>query len=278
MTDSSRRPQKDEARVRKVVDLYHSGSSLIQIERQTDIPKETVRTILHAAGVRMHHVRAIYHEPRLTLDHQVALLLGLHAGDGFLSDRWGISVSGADVNMGKLIVRLAKEVLGVEAYLDRRNSCYFAVRSGKRQVFDFFQRFGFVVGRKSATVGVPACVMESSDIEVSTGFLKGAFSSDGSFWFRGGWGQCRFEVSSVEFRDGFIAVAQKLGFHFRAYSYIHHGGHNKLRLHTAYLGTQSEVLRWMETVGSISDTHLARYRKWRQSLGSEVLSRRKERL
>jgi len=245
--------------------LYDSGLSLNQIEVRTGIPKETARIILHKAGVKMRHVRAIYHQPRLTLDHRVALLLGLHAGDGHLSEGWGISVTGRDVQMGKRIVRLAKEVLGVEPYLERHEN-YFVIRSGKRQVREFFQRFGFTTGRKAGTVAVPPCVMQSDNRAVLTGFLQGAFSSDGSFWFKGGWGQCRFEVASARFRDGFIELAARVGFRFRAYSYRHHHGHNKLRLHTAYLGTRPDVLRWMRSVGSISDTHLARYRDWQRFL------------
>lgn len=168
--------------------------------------------------------------------------------------------------MKRRIIRLVREVIGVDPHVYEDSCC--TLRSGKRQVREFFQRFGFPVGRKAATVEVPSCVMKSKSKAIWIGFLRGPFSSDGSFWFGGKWGQCRFEVSSIKFRNGFIALAERLGFQFRRYSYLHRGGHNKLRLHTAYLETQREVLRWMETVGSISDTHIARYRKWRQALVS----------
>lgn len=250
---------QERASIRAIVALYNSGLSLARIENRTNIRKEQTRMILHRAGVQMRHVHAVYHKPKLALDYRVALLLGLHAGDGYLSDSWGIAINRNDVQMGERVLILARDILGVEAYFDRYDDNYYVVRSGKRQVREFFQRFGFRPGRKAATVEVPACVMNSKNIEVSTGFLKGAFSSDGSFWFRDRWGQCRFEVSSVKFRDGFIELAERLGFHFRAYSCIHNGGHNKLGLHTAYIGNRKDVLRWMETIGSIGDTHLRGY-------------------
>ncbi len=186
-----------------------------------------------------------------------------------MSEAWGLSISGRDIEMGRKVVELVKHVLGVEPSIDygKRRGNYFVVRSGKRQVFEFFERFGFTSGRKAATVDIPEVVKVSDDREVLIGFLKGAFSSDGSFWYRKGWGQCRFEVSSVRFRDGFISLARKLGYQFRSYSYVHHGGHNRLPLHTAYLGTGDEVTRWMEQVGSMSDAHMARYRLWRLRLG-----------
>jgi hypothetical protein len=39
----------------------------------------------------MPYQRIIYHDPLKELNVDVALLLGLHAGDGWLSDKWGIA-------------------------------------------------------------------------------------------------------------------------------------------------------------------------------------------
>lgn len=219
--------------------------------------------MLHKAGVSMRHSLAIYHEPIMNLNYYSGLLSGLHAGDGHLSEAWGVSVSRKDKAMGEQIVDLARVVLGVEPGISYRKDGYFIVRSAKPQVFQFFGHYGFVKGRKATTVTIPPLVATSTDIQVITGFLKGAFSSDGCFSFSGNWGQCRFVVSSVSFRNGFVDLANKLGFRFLSYSYPHRTGHNRVPLNTAYLGRRNEVVRWMETVGSISDTHLERYHRWR---------------
>ncbi len=39
----------------------------------------------------MQYEHIIYHLSLKELNEDVALLLGLHAGDGWLSDKWGIS-------------------------------------------------------------------------------------------------------------------------------------------------------------------------------------------
>jgi hypothetical protein len=250
-----------------IVQLYLSGKSIRKISKEIKVSRDTVRTTLLTNGIRLRHSHPILHEARSELDHDVALLLGLHAGDGYLSDGWGISIAGDDLEMGKFVVSLARDVLGVEPFIEIRKDNCFVVKSGKEQVRKFFGQYGFTRGRKAGIVQVPRKVMQSEKSEIWVGFLRGAFSSDGSFWYDGNSGQCRFEVSSPRFRDGFIELARRLGYQFRAYSYIHHGGHNKLPLHLAYLGTRHEVIRWMEQVGSISDTHLERYRQWRLRIG-----------
>jgi hypothetical protein len=252
---------------REIVDLYLAGNSIMAINMLTMVPRERVRAILHRFGVPMRHTREIYHEPAVRLDRDVALLLGLHCGDGHLSDSWGISVCGKDIEMEDVVTSLIREVLGVEPYVEYRRDGYFIVKSGKQQVREFFKRYGFSEGKKAGTVRVPCQVLVSKDADVWIGFLKGAFSADGCFWFKNNWGQCRFEVSSRHLRDGFMNLAGRLDFHFRAYSYIHQSGHNRLPLHLAYLGVKSEVKRWMETVGSISDTHLRRYQEWTERIG-----------
>lgn len=259
------RPRKE---IEEITRLYLSGKSLVEIHKMNGMSREAIRIILHREGIHMRHTHEILHDPDTSLNGDTALLLGLHAGDGHLSDSWGLSIGGNDVEMGNLVVGLVRKVIGVEPYFDRRRKGnYFVVRSGKEQVRMFFERYGFRPGKKAGTVEPPREVMLSRDPHVWTGFLRGAFSADGSFWFKGKSGQCRFEVSSVRFRDGFIDLASRLGFEFRAYSYVHHGGHNKLPLHLAYLGMRAEVVRWMEQVGSISDTHNRRFRRWVLNIG-----------
>jgi len=252
-----------------LVQLYLSGNSLAKIQAATGVPHETARLILHRNGIRFRHVHAIPHPAVRKLNFEAALLLGLHAGDGHLSDSWGISIGGHDHEMVKAVITPVESILGVEPYVEVRKDNYFVVRSGKDQARQYFRHYGFPRGKKAGIVRVPEAVTESEDPRIWTGFLRGAFSADGSFWYKRRWGQCRFEVSSPLFRDGFIVLARRLGFEFRSYSYVHNGGHNKLPLHLAYLGTRDEVRRWMESVGPISDTHLRRYLEWKSRIWSD---------
>lgn len=240
------------------VDLYNSGLSIRAISSRAGIPRENVRIALHRLGVQMRHIHPIYSLARTLLDFDSALLLGLHAGDGYLSGAWGLSIHSKDVRMTHEVIVLAREVLGIEPGIRTRDDHTTTVWSWKRQAVDFFKRYGFPEGRKAGIVTVPQAIFQAS-IEVKRAFLRGLFSSDGCFYTKGRRGEIRFEASSKPLRDGFVLLASQLGFVFHGYSYVHHGGHNKLSLHLAYLGRQPQVLRWMEEVGSICDTHLERY-------------------
>jgi hypothetical protein len=79
-----------------------------------------------------------YHSPRKRLDEDVALLLGLHVGDGWLSDKWGIMCEKVEGSMINRIIRLAREVLGVEPIIGEYKEGEIMIRSGQRQVLGFF--------------------------------------------------------------------------------------------------------------------------------------------
>lgn len=238
--------------------LYESGLSLAAISRIVGVPRETLRLRLHAQGVTMRHVHPVYSAPRRCLDFEVSVLLGLHAGDGWSSTVWGISIHSCDRRMIRETSRLVRSVLGVEPGVRKNRDNTVNIFSGKSQARRFFQQYGFPTGRKSATVKVPWRILDGP-LEVKRGFLRGVFSADGCFYKTGNRGECRFEVASKSLRDGFVRLASDLQFGFCTYSYIHHGGHNKLPPHLAYLGRQGQVHRWMREVGSLCDTHLRRY-------------------
>ncbi len=171
------------------------------------------------------------------------------------------------------VIRLARRILGIEPGIMIRSDHTTTVRSCKRQTIAFFTGFGYPMGRKSATVTIPEVIFLSRP-RIKRGFLRGLFSADGCFYKEGFRGGCRLEVVSKPLRDGFILLASHLHFNFRRYSYFHHGGHNKLPLHLAYLGRQEEVRRWMREIGSICDTHIRKYRSLMRSLEHRKSSRK----
>lgn len=265
---SPKRPQsrahKDAEVFQESICLYKSGLSLHKVSEKLGLPREAIRLYLHRSGVKLRHQVIMYHLPRRKLDSEVALLLGLHAGDGWISDAWGSSLTTSNQQMIVSVVSLIRSVLGVEPYVTPNKDNTTAIRSGQKQVIDFFLRYGFPRGRKAGIVRVPAVILACRDTEVIRAFLKGLFSSDGCFHHTGNVGQCRFEVSSKPLRDGFVTLAHRLEFDYKSYSYVHHNSRNKLPSHTAYMGRKSNVRRWMDEVGSMVDSHLRKYRQWRQ--------------
>ena len=210
----------------------------------------------------MRHSHPIFSMPVGELTKEVALLLGLHAGDGWISEAWGIVVNSTDTEMAKTVFSLAQNVLGLEPYTSKTKSTV-SIKSGKRQARDFFLRYGFTKGHKAGTVAVPLKVLESNDPDIAKWFLRGLFSADGCFAFRKRSARCVLQVSSRALRDGFVELASRNDFDFRKYEYIKTTGLNKLPIHIAYMGRRESVCRWMRQVGSISDAHLRRFSDWK---------------
>ena len=207
-----------------------------------------------------------YHPPRNYLDSEVGLLLGLHAGDGWVSDEWGLAICRNDTAMIHEIVILARGVLGIEPFVSQKSDWSVSIRSGQPQVKAFFMGYGFPKGKKARIVSVPQAMLGTNDIVVKS-FLRGLFSADGCFSYRGRQAKCELSVSSVALRDGFVGLAARLGFDFHAYSYNHKGGHNKVPLNVACLSRKAEVLRWMVEVGSLKDSHKVKFSEWQRLVG-----------
>lgn len=214
----------------------------------------------------MRHHPILYHLPRSQLDSDVGILLGLHDGDGWVSDEWGLALSRDDKTMLREVVNLSRNVLGVEPFISKKADYSVSIRSGQPQVKAFFVNYGFPQGRKARIVEVPRAILQTENLEIVKSFLKGLFSADGCFSYRRRQASCVLSVSSLNLRDGFIRLSAKVGFDFHAYSYSHRYGHNKVPLNVAYLGSRPEVLRWMTQVGSIKDTHIVKFREWKMPL------------
>lgn len=214
----------------------------------------------------MPYHRIIYRPPLKELNEDVALLLGLHAGDGWLSDKWGIACGQDDERMLLRVTELVRNVLGVEPIKPVKCPAGKAImiRSGQPQALAFFRSYGFPQGRKAGTVCVPKQIMQSNDEGIVRAFLRGLFSTDGCFSFQINRGpRAEIQVKSESLRNEFVDLADRLKFAFRIYAYLPPNGKNKSPLHVAYTTQRKQVVRWMEEVGSIKDAHIERYGKWK---------------
>ncbi len=143
------------------------------------ISERRIRTKAKPRGI-------VYHRPRKELDEDVALLLGLHAGDGWLSDKWGITCEPKDKLMICRVTQLIRDVLGVEPIKPCKCKARKAImiRSGQRQTLEFFRDYGFPQGRKAGIVRVPKHILKSNNEAIIRAFLRGLFSTDGCSSFQ----------------------------------------------------------------------------------------------
>jgi len=210
----------------------------------------------------------IYHQSRKELDEEVALLLGLHVGDGWLSDKWGITCEKKDKSMILQVTQLVRDVLGVEPIKPcecAASRSTVMIRSGQSQALDFFRNYGLPQGRKAGKVRIPKQILESSDAAIVKAFLRGLFSTDGCFSFQIDRGpRVEIQVKSEKLRDDFIDLASRLGFSFRSYAYLPPRGKNKAPLQVAYTTQTKQVVGWMEEIGSIKDSHMEQYQHWKK--------------
>jgi len=209
----------------------------------------------------------ICHQARKELDEDVALLLGLHVGDGWLSDKWGISFEKENRSMILRVTGLVRDVLGVEPIkpYERAERNEIMIRSGRRQALDFFRNYGLPQGRKAGRVRIPKQILESNNEAIIEAFLRGLFSTDGCFSFQVDRGpRVEIQVKSEKLRDDFVYLASRLGFSFRSYTYLPPRGKNKAPLQVAYTTQTKQVVRWMEEIGSIKDSHIQQYQHWKK--------------
>jgi intein/homing endonuclease len=209
-----------------------------------------------------------YKPPKTILDVEVAELLGLHAGDGYIScGVWGILCNIRDEKMAQRIVVLVRNVLGVEPCVSTRQNT-FEIRSGQRQAVRFFNNYGFVEGKKAYDVRAPSQIMHTDNGEIVKAFLRGLFSSDGSFSFRKSDLSCRVDLTirSKLLRDEFVELSSRIGFSFNLCDAMRVKKGFTERSAGAFfnsnLTSKKCVLKWMNDVGTLCDSHLKKLKIW----------------
>jgi len=213
-----------------------------------------------------------YNPPKEVLDVDVAELLGLHAGDGYMScGVWGIRCNLQDENMAQRIIHLTRNVIGVEPCVRIRENT-FEIRSGQRQVICFLRRHGFKEGKKAYVVQVPNTVTCTSDFKIIAAFLRGLFSSDGSFSFRKRDCSPRVDlmVRSKLLRDQFVELAAKVGFLFNRSNGIRvekgFTAKSTGAFFNANLTSRDAVHRWMTNIGTLCDAHIKKFDVWQSMI------------
>jgi hypothetical protein len=217
-----------------------------------------------------------YHLPKEVLDMEAAELLGLHAGDGYIScGVWGIRCNIQDENIALHIIHLARDVLGVEPCVRIRESTY-EIRSGQRQVIRFFRKYSFIEGKKAYIVQIPNQITYANDLEIIKGFLRGIFSADGSFSFQKRDYSPRIDlmVRSRLLRDQFVELSAKVGFSLNKSDAIRvkKGFTTKSTgaFFNANVSSRDDVQRWMTTIGTFCDAHIEKFKLWQSKIQQRI--------
>jgi len=249
----------------KSIQLYKAGFSLREISKKMGIPRETLRIKLVNGGLKLRKSKRdmpiVLHEPVNKLDAKCAELLAMHAGDGCLdvTGRWSFSSNKNDQTLVNHVANLIKDVIGVVPNINV-NTNRIEIRSGHRQVFNYFSKF-FPIGNKTFNVNLPHEIMTSKDLDIKHCALKGLFSTDGSFSFKKNKGlfpRIEFRVKSKKLRDQFVTLAKDFNFKFN----FNTQSERKGIIYTAYIEKINEVIRWMNEISSVCDTHIKNYNHW----------------
>ena len=195
--------------------------------------------------------------------------IGIHLGDGTLSTKkYYFSVRG-DLKEEKyyadFILPLYKELYNINPPLLKRSlACGFEISSKGMREFKN-KVLELTVGTKTYKAKVPACIMESRNIEIMQAFLRGLFDTDGCYYFHS---KKKYPVISlcIKSRELINKVSEiliLLGFSPQLYE----------KGYTIYINGVPKFKKWIEEIGSNNPKHQKRIEKIKQTLPWSSLDR-----
>ncbi|MBU1974125.1 MAG: hypothetical protein KKH52_01905, partial [Nanoarchaeota archaeon] len=168
---------------------------------------------------------------------ELAEIAGMHAGDGYLryeGKRKEFDISGGYEEReyyDDYIIPLFNKLFGLSIkgkFFPSRGTYGFVVR--KKYVLDKLKDLDFPSGKKTTIVAVPKIILESSNKLIISAFLRGYFDTDGCVTFSRKprnasdfqqkyhyYPRIMFTTCSENLKNGFIILAEKLGFSYQWY-------------------------------------------------------------
>ncbi|MFA6462074.1 MAG: LAGLIDADG family homing endonuclease [Candidatus Woesearchaeota archaeon] len=209
----------------------------------------------------------------VSLNPEIAELLGAHAGDGTLYQ----------VGKNTLVWELRGALEEKEYYLD--NICpllgkifnlkitskfrsggangVWGVQTTNKSITSFFLEYGFLPGTKTYTVFVPSFILKS-DLVIKRAFVRGLFDTDGCLRFdrinkqeRRNYPRIEFGLASKPLRDSLKELTDMLGFR----SFIWTDRKNNYRL--CFAGKEM-LERWIYEIQPKNPKHLKKYHIWKE--------------
>jgi len=214
----------------------------------------------------------------------LAEICGIHAGDGYLRSRnntnFELDISGNidekeyyDNHVATLFERVFK-IKVKPRFFPYRNT--YGILICKKQICEFIHSLGFPYGKKTLTVGVPKPILESKDMDVIYGFIRGVFDTDGTISFkkRGGSGYkdylkkrhtyptIKLAVCSKNLRDGVGKLLMQTGFQFAFFHQEKRRSDNEA-FGLALDGDQNAIL-WVYNIGFKNPVKANRFLIWKK--------------
>lgn len=218
------------------------------------------------------------------MSSELAELCGVHAGDGYLRNNGfhvELDLSGNldekeyyDHHLA-LLFKTVFDVSVIPRPFPSRRTYGFVVRDAT--VVVAFQSLGFPSGAKTTTVRVLLSILNTTNAQFFSSFLRGLFDTDGTLSFRKyyGSGYTRFKTQyhtyplisfvtvSPLFSEDILILLKRLGFKVNCYIYTP----LQPSFHTTYritLNGLDNLKRWMDFVGISNPSKLSRYLVWKK--------------
>lgn len=213
-----------------------------------------------------------------TLTGQVAYIIGIQIGDGFLKKivrdnkiDYLICYDGHNVNDYELynhVVRdLMKKLFNKEVKLRKTTKGTIKIYFRSKAIFTFLNRFCGIAQSPKNNISVPSIIKQANK-NIQRAFLSGLADTDFSLVFKKrkkeAYPVLDFQTSSRPLHESVCYLLRSLGFN------IHSGFRERYRksslLQSYYINIsgRTQLNKWMKEIGFKSTNHLTRYTLWKK--------------
>lgn len=213
----------------------------------------------------------------------LAEICGIHVGDGYLryiGKRKELDISGNVEEKGYYdnhVIPLFNKAFNLSEsgkFFPHRNTYGFVIRD--KRVLRIFQEIGFPSGNKTTIIEVPKNILESNDISLYKGFLRGYLDTDGCINFdkkvanssifqktRNYYPRLLFLTCSPKLAKDFKYITELLGFRTYVYPYSSKIPTESMKYKIQITGFKA-MKDWMELIGTKNPAKLSRYLIWKK--------------
>jgi len=192
--------------------------------------------------------------PKLILNNDFALFLGLLWGDGWVNTRekalvkgnWRIGLVEDDKSIIDVFSNLTQLIFNIKPHLYFRGT-YYEVYFNSRIVYEILsQIFKFPDGDKINRLKIPRQIKNSNILLIS--FLQGLFSTDGKFVIDRGYPRIGVDSATKSFVEEIASILKQLGFNPRKYVWSRKNGS---KLYGLYLNGKNQVKLFAQKINFV---------------------------